>query len=188
MSAIVWDENDCDNCLSVRNHLKPSVEKRMASTIHLNPRTWESNHVKSSVNHFAKHAVIYYSRDLNPCWTRYVIAKEIAHLLHDETSKCQVSGDAESQELVDFITNPEVDFGESPGVDSEKVCEIYAIELLLPHAHRDQLGNISREQIAKTYRLPRAKVEVYFHPAYIKSCVLAKDLIDRSQPLPNDLQ
>jgi len=171
-SGFVRKDHDCDALVSIVDHLIPSVERRLEIKIRHTAARWSQHHIKGCLRRFAGLARITYNADLNRCNKRFVIAKEIAHLLNDVDGKDHVQTVDDAIGLVDFITNPEAGIVDQMRsiVSSETVAEIYAIELLLPHCHRQSLAGASAVDIAEMYKIPSSKAELYLMREYESLC------------------
>ncbi|WP_417744861.1 ImmA/IrrE family metallo-endopeptidase [Rosistilla oblonga] len=182
VSDMIRSDHNCARKLDIVEHVVPSVEKRLDVTIELRSVKWNVEHLKGSLKRFSESATIYYPSQFNLCNKRFVIAKEIAHLLHDDEDQ-HVHSDVKAVGLVEFITNPEAKVPPSLSsiVNSEQIAEIYALELLLPHSHRECLSQISDREIANAYKVPLSKVELFNSPEYISLCDAAADVYAKSQ-------
>src|SRR5882724_5124774 len=52
-------------------------------TINLRPKKWDKRYVAGMLLRYDDHADIIYSMDQSTCWRRFVVCKELAHLLID---------------------------------------------------------------------------------------------------------
>lgn len=103
------------------------------------------------------------AKELNQCWKRYCVCKELFHILIDkeEYRNLDVFSHTESV-AVDFQlddSNPE------PSVSAEFLAEVAAMEFLFPYAKREAIlaGSKSPDflNIAIQYRIPQILVDRY---------------------------
>lgn len=103
----------------------------------------------------------------NHCWQRFVLCKELFHVIldNDEYRNMHIGA------LVEEFTGsfPEIDSRPSPKVTNEKVAEICAMEFLFPYEDRVRLvaGEYNSGELAQRYRLPRVFVERYLSVDYL---------------------
>src|SRR5712671_3147751 len=71
--------------IQIAGLLIPAVQKRLPLNfaISLSRRTWRNQRICGGLFRFKTRAIIVYSHDLNMCWRRFVICKELAHLIID---------------------------------------------------------------------------------------------------------
>lgn len=107
--------------------------------------------------------------NLNPCWKRFVICKELFHVLFDNP-------EFENMELSSHIEDC---VSETPAVEdtpeaaqSEFLAEYSAMEFLFPYVDRLAIINkgepIDYMAVAKHYRVPRIYVERYLTEHMLK--------------------
>lgn len=111
-------------------------------------------------------AIVLVREDLNFCWCRFVICKEMCHCLvdarDDRVSSVSALRDL-AQGLASKVTIPGT--GNGP-LESELWAELLAIELLFPYelrkTHRQALkdGTITPYTLALRYRIPREYAEL----------------------------
>lgn len=115
-------------------------------------------------------AQIYYSKGLTPDEQRYVIAKEIVHLL-DERS-VMTAPDENLKKLLEDLTTPSLPAGASAAMDAEDNALYGAIELLFPFEARMVLKaslaakRIDSKTIAKAYAVPDWVAELALSDSY----------------------
>ncbi len=115
-----------------------------------------------------KEAVILLSPSLNPCWTRFCSAKELAHLFIG----CSTTTN-DSAMLLTLARNSRFNAATLEAeMDTETFCLYLAIEILLPWTLRGKLSDMHHEkgfttlQIAKHFMVPCAIIEQYFECEY----------------------
>lgn len=113
-------------------------------------------------------AYIEYNSELNTCWTRFVVCKELCHLILDSEEDYTKSPPSFVEELIGQITGePRKDLA------SERMAEIAALELLFPHDLRRsfmkdfETGKYSLLDIATILRIPQQYAEICYHRRYI---------------------
>lgn len=107
----------------------------------------------------------------NYCWQRFVLCKELFHVILDTDEYRSVH----VGELVDEFTNTfpmqEAGADARPGahVTNEMVAEICAMEFLFPYADRVRIvaGEHDPMELAQRYKVPRVFVERYLSSDYL---------------------
>ena len=114
-----------------------------------------------------------YADHLDPCWTRFVICKEMCQAVIDHES-VRVATPAQlvrlcQSLLLDEESSRSLSF--SPPFYSERLAEFAAMEILCPIENRRKIvdkrqagGNISDGEIAEEFCVPKAKVKYSFDP------------------------
>lgn len=107
---------------------------------------------------------IYIRSDISGRWYRYVLCKELFHVIIDRED-CR---DMEIVELVEQLTLPNLSSAPAPAVLWEYLAEISAMEFLFPYSDRVPLmqsgDEIDYEEIAERYGLPLVHIEQYLSP------------------------
>ena len=112
---------------------------------------------------FQDHFDIVYLRELNNCWMRFVLCKELFHVILDDPSNCN----ANVAEHVDSVFAISLSDGAPERPNStqiETAAEIAAMEYLFPYSERRRVlshPQVDYMAIAKQYLVPRVYVEVY---------------------------
>src|SRR5579862_3248770 len=113
---------------------------------------------------------IYLLSDMNFCWTRFVLCKELFHGLMDKEEYRNSMIYGHIKEVVEKF--PEAQSHPSPAAVSELLAEIAAMEFLYPYRERltDIAGktNIDYLAIAEHYKIPQYYVEKYLGEGWIK--------------------
>lgn len=109
------------------------------------------------------------AKDLNLCWRRYTVCKEVFHVLLDseEHRNLDIASVTEGVSVV----FPSDDAHASPAVAAEFLAEIAAMEFLFPYVRRVQElaapGAPNFKDIALKYRIPQKLVEKYLTANFI---------------------
>jgi len=102
---------------------------------------------------------------LNNCWKRFVICKELFHVLFDNP---EYVCDDLSTHIEDCVSDSPVLSASPPSVQTEFLAEYAAMEFLFPFADRKALFDsgkpIDYGEIAQRYKVPRIYVERYLTP------------------------
>ena len=155
---------------------RPTLEKCGLSDVIFGPLTKDlnlRNAYYGSLDTFENPPVIYYHKELRPCWRRFTIAKELLHL-YSGTATDKTAVDANdlilsAQESRRLVVN------EATELDDEIVAFYLAIEVLMPWELRDQFNRM-REcgatslQIAKAFMVPQNIVTHFISESYDRSC------------------
>jgi hypothetical protein len=119
------------------------------------------------------YARIQYSSDLNFCWERFVLCKEMYHCIIDTQPKNRVSNLPDLLKLAEYLVDDTVSALEpfSPH-GTEQDAEILAVETLFPlelrlHHQADYTANkITDHQLALRYRIPERYARLAMYPNY----------------------
>lgn len=160
--------------INLVNELIPFLQEKLTEqngkdfNIILEPKKWVGGQIFGALLRYADHVKILYSMDLNTCWRRFVVAKELSHLLFDSTE----SYTTDPAELVTSLLS-EIPLSDGPSAQatSEQLAAIMAIELLLPHQEREKIeslfnSGVSVRRIALDYRVPAKIVEAFLSAEY----------------------
>lgn len=115
------------------------------------------------------HTDIVLAQGLNHCWRRYTICKELFHLLIDAEKyrNLNMADHTEAIALAFGVNESEPDLA----VATEFLCEVAAMEFLLPYAKREYLlaqpGQPNFPAIAQQYRIPQLLVDRYLSKHYM---------------------
>jgi|GEM_PF-3304127 len=152
--------------------------------------------VRGWVERFAENANIYVQEGQSEEWQRFVIAKELCHLLVDK-SEAEMSTDVVST-LTGLVAFDSFDlFSEtSPIRVSEKVAEIGALELIYPFEYRESDAELVRNgtksiaQLSEERGVPEVWVLRGLDSKFIDACKAIWHTIDVftrriSQPHPS---
>lgn len=137
------------------------------------------NPLAALVENYDTRAVIYVSSTQNYCWRRFLVAKELAHLIMcNDSNQTPITPSDVTSLLSDLINN--VSPGENKILQAESLAYYAAIEILLPMelatiAAKRLIDGESISELAKAYRIPRKVMELrltepttidYFNQAY----------------------
>lgn len=112
-------------------------------------------HIQGTLIEKEKSAVIYVNRDLNFCWRRFIVAKELNHLLMNRTKPSLREEDLDTiKELLSNLLTPT----EAPSTypeTSEYMAYLGAIELLLPKQFIDnKILSLTDKDLAEKLKIP----------------------------------
>jgi Zn-dependent peptidase ImmA (M78 family) len=131
-------------------------------------KTWGNCHLKGLLKRYKDRAEVLYSASMNTCWKRFVICKEMSHLLIDTESKHFTYN---PMELVQQLITGAPSLTLDDRLASEHLAVISAIEILLPFQLRGRLkemlssGNNDRH-IAQEFRVPENVVTYLVRSKY----------------------
>ena len=111
--------------------------------------------------------VIICQPDQNHCWNRFVLCKELFHVVLDQP--CYRIADIERHLEDVAAVFPVLESEPGPTTVSELLAEIAAMEFLFPYAHRlnHQQQPCDYLAIARQYRIPQVMVEKYLSKSYM---------------------
>ncbi|WP_297505205.1 hypothetical protein [Ferrovum sp.] len=129
---------------------------------------WNGHMMRAALRRYKDTALILYSSDLNVCWSRFCICKEVYHLLSDEKT---FSSDPVT--LINGLLNqiPEIKVDED--VEAEWMAVLGAMELLVPHSVDSYLYNLEASgenhyEIALKFRVPEKIISLRLSPSIRK--------------------
>lgn len=129
------------------------------------PDSWHNHKAKSFYAKYEDKFDIVYLEDLNNCWMRFCLCKELFHILLQDPSNC--SADLKSHVGDVFAVGIEaLDASGMKSTQVEIVAEIAAMEYLFPYSERKKWADsvhINFRNIADQYLIPRDYVEKYLH-------------------------
>lgn len=108
--------------------------------------------------------------ELNFCYKRFVLCKELFHVLLDKPEYRNMDLFAHIEEVI--ILFPVVDSRPKPSSVSEFLAEVAAMQFLFPYEDRRKI--LARgiapnfQEIAETYKIPRVYVEKYLSENYME--------------------
>jgi len=121
-------------------------------------------------------ADIYYAGDLNYCWQRFVITKELCQCVFDDQD-ARVTTEEQIDQLVDVLRVPITSAGYSawlPSAASENFALFAALEILCPIEDRLKLApaynstELSAAELAEWFRIPAGYIQAVFEPSFIQ--------------------
>jgi Zn-dependent peptidase ImmA (M78 family) len=148
--------------------------------ITVKPMRYGAKRFRGNIEVHAKEAAITYDIDDTMCWRRFVVAKELCHLLF--TGSSHASSDADVESLISSIFAGIPDLNDN--VESSEVAAmLMALEVMLPHSERASIeGKLNSGatvlDVATAYRVPQQQVVLYLSPNYTKLMDSAYDLYD----------
>jgi len=165
-AQIEKDKTSLVSPVGIKDILLPALTKRLSEkspfSIVVSCRMWNTKQVSGLLQRYSDHARIIYSGHLNTCWGRFVLCKELAHLLVD-TGDHQFTRDPVSlvQQIITKIPLGGID----NDVHSENLAAIAATEMLLPWKFRKQMvedfsNGKSDMEIAKQFSVPELIVSM----------------------------
>lgn len=143
--------------------------------IYFHPRNYKAEAIIGKIDNFGKEkADIVYDLDQNVCWRRFVITKEICHVLYSPASTEHLTATPEEvEQLLDTIMAGVNIVSSNHAVSCDSSTMLMALEILLPHHQRAAVNAILASgktvyDVALAYRLPQQWVRVYLSPGYMK--------------------
>lgn len=123
------------------------------------PIETSSRLILGKLRHFEYSVQVLVNQDaLNICWTRYVIVKELAHLIMSKNSD-GITEDIDK--LIDGLFS--ASFGFSDDLDHELLAVLFAADYLLPYeTTQEKLKDlsISSDDIANEFKVPKRIVNL----------------------------
>jgi hypothetical protein len=118
---------------------------------------------------------VHYAADLNYCWRRFVICKELCHSL-EEDGQTKVVTPAQMEKLIETLLLPAASLealAAFPPFRAEKIAEFSALEILCPVEQRRLIVDkrialgLSDLQIASRFRVPVVYAKRMFEPGLV---------------------
>lgn len=135
-------------------------------------------HNDSALNHLVQSFVLVKDsgyeicilNDLNNCWKRFVLCKELFHIVLDSEESRNPSLEEHLDDFFGGVTNLE-HRASTVSARTEYLAEFAAMEFLFPYAERVSLlsGNKDISAIAERYKIPRYFAERYLTKRYIEN-------------------
>lgn len=131
-------------------------------------KAWGNSQLKGMLLRYPDSAEILYSVNLNPCWTRFVVCKEAAHLLIDTDSKHFTHNPVE---LIQQLLVGAPSLNSDDPFRSEQLATFAAIEMLAPWPLRPEITKMLEKgwtdlQIAKVILVPEDFVNYLVRSRY----------------------
>lgn len=117
---------------------------------------------------------IVYNKDLNLCWRRFTIVKELMHLYSYSAENLRHPDLDRSMALTimnEAIQSRQIQFANAESLSDEAAAIVMAIEVLLPWRSRNLLEEMIRQKIdpfliAKAFMIPLSFVKIYLPNGY----------------------
>jgi hypothetical protein len=148
--------------------------------IYFHPRLYRANTFIGTIEAFDSEAHIYYDRDRNKCWRRFIVVKELCHLLYANQGEHHLASTPDQVEqllnkIMAGLTN--LDITKDYVASTEQCALLMAVEALLPHSERSNVAKVlagggTELDVAANYLIPEVMVKFYLGPAY-------RDMMDR---------
>lgn len=136
--------------------LKETVQKRLGIAINISQLRFNGIEVSGGLYRYDSHAEIWYSQNLNTCWSRFIIAKEMSHLLLGREENYT----SDPIDLVSRLLGGAMFMYDGSYAHIECAAIFAAVELLMPKIHKDhyysmaEKGSNGVEDVANEYRIP----------------------------------
>lgn len=122
------------------------------------PIETSSKLILGKLRHFPKRVEILLNETLNPCWTRFVLVKELMHLVMSKDGEGLTKN---IDELIEGLYN--ASFGYSDELDHEYLAILFAADYMLPYAltqAKMKDPSILPAQIADEFKVPKNIVDL----------------------------
>ena len=159
---------DANGRVAIVPQLRGYAEKCSGLAVSIQKDPLVVEHTRGMIRRYTARAVISVCPDLNLCWTRFVVCKELMHLLVDVKPDSFITDPV--RQLMQFVVANQM-----PSFDAQIASETYAfvaaLEYMLPKNFRpvacDDAQNSPRK-IADRFKVPRLYVEAFYSPAFQK--------------------
>jgi len=145
-------------------------------SISFHPRNYEARGFLGTVEIYDNDAHIYYDLDRNLCWRRFIVTKELCHILYfDNGEKGEPCSPDTITQLIDTIVVglDKADLVNDNQAKSETLTMFMALEILLPNSERQTIQKMLENNgdvmsVATKYRIPVQFVRMYLVDKYSK--------------------
>lgn len=128
---------------------------------------YRQNFILGRFQMYGDKADILISVDENNCWSRYVAAKEMTHIIIDKTKESMTT---DIDRTINWILKQGMDVNIHASLDSEHIAAQFAAELLVPyHISKPMLENqaMTSYQIAAYFGVPERIIDTFRDPGYL---------------------
>lgn len=147
----------CSPISILEKGVKTIVEKQTDQAIEITCLPWPGTMFAARLDRFKDKSNIWYSDQLNTCWSRFYIAKELVHIICGDEKNFTTN----IMELMDAIINGVHVISlteETNGIHLEILAFLGAIEILIPEHLYQELYEMSQHkterEIAEYYKIP----------------------------------
>jgi hypothetical protein len=126
------------------------------------------------------YARILFFSEQTKCWRRFVMCKEMAHLITDDQDDCTTDIDAQIQGLITAL--PPIS-GIDLSIHSEYNALVLATEIMIPWELRKQIFDLKASgsthyDLAKVCMVPEKIIDMVFSPRYSQNSTRLNTLLD----------
>lgn len=169
--------------------LKDVISQYVPICIDVKTADWGAHRFLGTIQRYENKAIIIVAKRgqkgeegrLTLCEQRFVLAKEMGHLVIDSADNFTKN----AVELVDDLCSPMLaKLDGRHQLQSEYITEIFAIECLFPYHRRQgyferiRNGDLTPLEVATHFRIPEKQVRVAMHPDYEEACRHIYKLLD----------
>jgi Zn-dependent peptidase ImmA (M78 family) len=144
--------------------------------IYFHPRNYMSYTFIGTIEAYEHEAHIVYDRNRSMCWRRFIVVKEMCHLLFASHGQKHLASTPEQigQLVTKILAGLEnVDISRDH-ISSTETCTVFmALEVLMPHSEREKVNRMMQEggsvlDVATYYRVPSQMVGLYLNEEYVR--------------------
>lgn len=170
-----WTHTDGDDAggqISVEN-LQRVIERMTKKKIIKRLVDFEGNVLRGNFERYDDRFEINIRKNQPPEWIRFTAVKEMSHALNDQPSEYSAAGADTIKELL--FSQSLLDDDMSEQVRSERLAEIFAVELIYPVNFRTddaallEAGKATVRDIAKRRGLPLPVAQRHLHSEHLKA-------------------
>jgi len=146
--------------LTYHSYIENAVKFKKIEEVHVYSLDYRKKHILGRFQKYEKNAEVWIDASLNTCWKRYVIAKELSHLIVDTKS---TSFTTDINKIVLWMIKDGMPADVNDALDSEHIAAQFAAELLLPYHSTQHLlknNSITDIDIASKFKVPLRIVQV----------------------------
>lgn len=147
---------------------------------------WEIRSVRGLLLRYADRSMIYVGRNQSEDWKRFTAAKELCHIVNDQSEDWSPRGADTLRELLTEFSIDNTDEADK-AAQSEMFAELAAVELLYPYDVRLSdlaklgSGELTITKIASHHRIPAVLVEQYLSDDRMRIAEVVWDAIQKKK-------
>lgn len=138
-----------------------AVKHRAINSVKVYRVDYRQNFILGRFQLYSHDAFVWISTDANPCWSRFVAAKELSHLIVDKTPESMTT---DIGRTITWMLKQGMDANIHASLDSEHIAAQFALELLVPyHISKPMLENkhLTSYQIAAHFGVPERMIDTF---------------------------
>jgi Zn-dependent peptidase ImmA (M78 family) len=160
---IISSDNDD---LSYHAYITAAVVAMGITSVEIMRLDYRQQFILGRFHRYADEAEVWISNNLNTCWSRYIAAKELSHLLVDKSTDAMTTN---VNRTLDWVLKMDMNTNIHDSLDSEHIAAQFAIELLVPyHLSKEFLDDdgMSSYEIAAHFSVPERIIDAIRLPKY----------------------
>lgn len=148
-------------------YISDTVKFKKIGSVDIYRIDYRHKYILGRFQRYDKTAEIWISSSLNPCWSRYVSAKEMSHLLVDSKQEAFTT---DIHKTVTWMLRQGMTSNVHASLDSEHIAAQFAAEMLVPYKLSQPMlrdTTITSYEIAKIFSVPERIIDVLRSNGYL---------------------